>query len=141
MLFWVENNYKVGALLYKPLTNIWGDLKTFQVFDILTIIASIIGVLNLSISTQLISRIIFGLIIGMNTVLIPIYLTSTLPGSMGGPAGTLNQLFITIGILFGAFMGYLVVEDDDSEMGWRIIIALPIIPSIIRLYTTKIVFP
>jgi MFS family permease len=90
---------------------------------------------------QLLSRILFGFIVGVNTIVIPTYLTSCLPGSMGGPAGTLNQLFITIGIFFGYLMGFIVVGEPESIIGWRIIVGLPILPSLIRLYTTKNVYP
>jgi MFS family permease len=70
-----------------------------------------VGILSLSVGTQVFSRIVFGIVTGINTIIIPTYLTSVLPGSMGGPAGTLNQLFITIGIFFGFWMGYLVVGE------------------------------
>jgi hypothetical protein len=60
---------------------------------------------------------------------------------MGGPAGTLNQLFITIGIFFGYLMTYLALDSSLHDLSWRIIIALPIIPALIRIHTTKNVFP
>jgi hypothetical protein len=72
-------------------------------------VACIIGVLNVSFEIQMLSRIIMGLTVGINTIIIPTYLASVLPGSMGGPAGTLNQLFITIGIFFGFWMGFIVI--------------------------------
>lgn len=92
----------------------FGWIQTFKVTDYLTILAAFVGILNLSVGTQVFSRIVFGLVTGINTILIPTYLTSVLPGSMGGPAGTLNQLFITIGIFFGFWMGYLVVGEEAS---------------------------
>lgn len=95
---------------------------------------------SLSVSVQLISRVIFGVVVGVNTIVIPTYLTSCLPGSMGGPAGTLNQLFITIGIFFGFLMGLGVVE-GEGEIAWRFLIGLPIIPSLIRIHTTQYVYP
>lgn len=64
----------------------------------------------MNLQTQILSRIILGFIVGVNTIIIPVYLTSCLPGSMGGPAGTLNQLFITIGIMFGYLMGFTVIS-------------------------------
>jgi MFS family permease len=100
-----------------------------------------VGILNLSVGTQAFSRILFGVVTGINTILIPTYLTSVLPGSMGGPAGTLNQLFITIGIFFGFWMGYIVVGEEVSDMGWRFIVGLPIIPALIRLHTAQNVYP
>jgi len=66
---------------------------------------------SLSIGAQTFSRILFGLATGVNTILIPTYLTSVIPGSMGGPAGTLNHLLITIGIFVGFWMGFLVLGD------------------------------
>jgi hypothetical protein len=60
---------------------------------------------------------------------------------MGGPAGTLNQLFITIGILFGYLMGFTVIDSTPEGFSWRFLIALPIIPALIRIYTTRNIFP
>lgn len=119
----------------------FGWIQTFKITDYLTILAAFVGILNLSVGTQAFSRIVFGIVTGINTILIPTYLTSVLPGSMGGPAGTLNQLFITIGIFFGFWMGYLVVGEETSEMGWRFIIGLPILPALIRLHTAQTVYP
>jgi len=118
-----------------------GWIQTFRITDYLTIISAIIGMLSLSVGTQAVSRILFGLVTGINTILIPTYLTSVLPGSMGGPAGTLNQLFITIGIFFGFWVGYLVVGEEFSTFYWRFIIGLPIIPALVRLHTAQNVFP
>lgn len=60
---------------------------------------------------------------------------------MGGPAGTLNQLFITIGIFFGYVMGLAAIDSTIHDASWRFIIALPLIPALIRIYTTSNVFP
>lgn len=89
----------------------FGYVQTFKFTDYLTIIAAIIGILNLSVGVQVLSRIVFGVVAGINTVIVPAYLTSILPGSMGGPCGTLNQLFIVIGIFFGFAMGFIVLGE------------------------------
>jgi len=98
-----------GVGIYRYLIDAYGYVQTFKFTDYLTIVAAFVGVLNLSVGTQAFSRVAFGLVAGVNTILVPTYLTSVLPGAMGGPAGTLNQLFITIGILFGFWMGFLVI--------------------------------
>jgi hypothetical protein len=108
--FSVKINLNLGVGIYRFLIKSYGYVQTFKLTDYLTIIAAFIGVLNLSIGTQAFSRIVFGLVAGINTILVPTYLTSVLPGSMGGPAGTLNQLFITIGIFFGFWMGFIVID-------------------------------
>jgi hypothetical protein len=60
---------------------------------------------------------------------------------MGGPAGTLNQLFITIGILFGYLLGYTVIDSSPEGFAWRFLIALPILPALVRIFTNKNIFP
>ena len=107
-------NYKfiVGVGIYRYMLKSFGWIQTFRFTDYLTIIAAVIGIMNLSVGVQTLSRIIFGVVAGSNTILIPTYLTSVLPGAMGGPAGTLNQLFIVIGIFFGFWMGFIVVGQD-----------------------------
>ncbi len=119
----------------------FGYVQTFKLTDYLTIIAAFIGCLNLSVGTQVFSRVIYGIVAGINTVQVPTYLTSVLPGSMGGPCGTLNQLFIVIGIFFGYLVGFIVIGETASDMGWRIIVGLPIIPALIRLHTSQNVYP
>lgn len=89
----------------------FGYVQTFKLTDYLTIIAALIGFLSLSVGIQAFSRVIFGLVAGINTIIVPTYLTSILPGSMGGPCGTLNQLFIVVGIFLGYLMGFLVVGE------------------------------
>ena len=66
----------------------FGYIQTFKLTDYLTIIAAFVGVLNLGVGTQAFSRVVFGIVAGINTIIVPTYLTSVLPGSMGGPAGT-----------------------------------------------------
>lgn len=107
-------NYKfiVGVGIYRYMLKSFGWIQTFRFTDYLTIIAAVIGIMNLSVGVQTLSRIIFGVVAGINTILIPTYLISVLPGAMGGPAGTLNQLFIVIGIFFGFWMGFIVVGQD-----------------------------
>jgi MFS family permease len=119
----------------------FGWIQSFRFTDYLTVIAAVIGIMNLSVGVQTLSRVIFGIVVGINTIIIPTYLTSVLPGAMGGPAGTLNQLFIVIGIFFGFWMGFIVVGQDILVANWRFIIALPIIPALIRLHTAQNVYP
>lgn len=141
LLSLVRMSITQGVGIYRFLIKSYGYIQTFKLTDYLTIIAAFVGVLNLSVGTQAFSRVVFGLVAGINTILVPTYLTSVLPGAMGGPAGTLNQLFITIGIFFGFWMGYLVIGETAGDMGWRLLVGLPILPALIRLHTTQNVYP
>lgn len=130
-----------GVSSYRCVVGSFGYLDTFRYIDYLTIFAAFVGATGLSVSTQIFSRLLLGLVVGLNTIVIPVYLTSCLPGSMGGPAGTLNQLFITIGILFGYLLGFTVIDSSPEGFAWRFLIALPIVPAFVRIFTTKNAFP
>lgn len=47
----------------------------------------------------LISRFFVGLVLGLNGVLVPVYINEMSPKERAGILGTMNQLFITLGIL------------------------------------------
>ena len=79
----------------------YGWQLTFSITDWLTIIAGVLGASILSPTVQNCSRIIFGFVTGINTIIIPLFLASILPGSMAAPAGTLNQFFIVLGVFAG----------------------------------------
>lgn len=130
-----------ASLFYRWMIKTFGYIQTFKITDYLTILAAIIGMLSLSVGLQAFSRILFGVVAGINTIQVPTYLTSLLPGSMGGPCGTLNQLFIVVGIFLGFLFGFIVTGDVVSEMGWRVIVGFPILPALIRLHTSQNVYP
>ena len=134
-------HHNIGASLYRSITNSYGLLRTLQLLDLLTILASCIGTISFSLFNQMISRMLLGLVVGINSIAIPTYLTSCLPGSMRSSAGTLNQLFIAIGIFCGFWFGLGGLNSNIDELGWRVIIIFPIFPSIIRLYALHTIFP
>jgi hypothetical protein len=84
---------------------------------------------------------LFGFVTGINTILIPTFLTSILPGVMGAPAGTLNQFFIVLGIFMGIWIGNLLIGNSSSVMMWRIIVGLPILAALIRQKCLAEYFP
>jgi hypothetical protein len=53
---------------------------------------------------------------------------------MGAPAGTLNQVFIVLGIFIGLCTSYFA-------FAWRTVILLPILPALIREWCLKEYFP
>jgi MFS family permease len=76
-----------------------------------------------------------GIIIGLNSAVIPKYILSLAPSSMSGVTGSLNQLFITIGIAIAYVVGFLIENGPESTINsepWRMILFLPAITSLIR---------
>lgn len=75
-------------------------------------------------------RIIVGIGIGFASMTVPVYVAEAAPPAIRGRLVTLNQLFITIGILIssviaGAFSGL-------KTTGWRYMLALAGVPGIIQ---------
>jgi MFS family permease len=135
------NLLHLGVSLYRCAIKSFGFIDTFHYIDYLTILASLWGAVSLSFHAQLFSRLLLGLVVGLNSIIIPTYLTSCLPGSMDGPAGTLNQLFITIGIFSGYLFGIPLLDCLPEDASWRLVLALPCLPALIRLYTSSNIFP
>ena len=126
--------------LYKCVVSEYGFHIAFKYLDYFTIGAALIGAASLAQHYQVTFRVLMGISVGLNTIMIPTYLTSVLPGAMGGPAGTLNQLFITIGILFGYLLGFSLIDSTSQDVAWRIVIGLPILPAFIRIIALEKVF-
>lgn len=60
--------------------------------------------LLLNLKRELISlfgfRILSGIVVGMNSMLVPIYISEISPVSLQGLNGSMNQVFINVGIIF-----------------------------------------
>lgn len=92
-----------------------------------------IGALLLSLSTTsaqfALGRLIVGIGAGAMTVAVSMYIAETTPSRYRGTMGSYLQLFITIGI----FIVEIVGLGTSSYIGWRIIVMLTIVPSIIQI--------
>lgn len=73
-------------------------------------------------------RTILGVGVGMASALVPLYLSEVSPTQLRGQLGSLNQLAICTGIL-----GALVVNAACGQAGWRVAVALGIVPAAILL--------
>lgn len=71
--------------------------------------------LDLSLFILVFTRLMLGFIIGINSSVIPTYLVSLSPPSMSGVTGSLNQLFITIGIAVAYTMGFTIEAGKSYE--------------------------
>ena len=58
--------------------------------------------------------------IGLNTSLVPMYISEIAPLNLRGGLGTVNQLGVTIGILFSQVLG--IEEILGTEDGWPVLL-------------------
>ncbi|MCB1110902.1 MAG: sugar porter family MFS transporter, partial [Chlamydiia bacterium] len=117
-----------GALIGGPLCDRLGRKKVVLASSLVFIISAI----GLSLSdgpNQLIFwRLLVGLGIGISSTTAPLYIAELAPCSIRGGLVTINQLFITLGILASYLIG-LVFVDTQS---WRIMFAVAMVPAAIQ---------
>lgn len=79
--------------------------------------------------TLVFGRLIIGLAVGGSMATVPVYLSEMAPTAYRGSLGSLNQLMITIGILAAYLVNYAFADIE----GWRWMLGLAIVPSVILL--------
>lgn len=102
----------------------------------MAVFASLLQMSSLKIYPLLFSRLLMGIYCGINSGVVPTYITSLAPPHMVGALGTLNQLLITIGIsmayYFDSISEMLALPQLDLE-AWQIIIGLPAVYALVRM--------
>ena len=79
----------------------------------------------------LVGRLVVGLTAGLNTVLVPMYVSEIAPVDLRGGLGVFNQLAVTSGIFLGQVLGLSEVLGNDD--GWPWLLAVAIIPCVVQL--------
>jgi len=79
----------------------------------------------------LVGRLVVGLTAGLNTVLVPMYVSEIAPVNLRGGLGVFNQLAVTSGIFLGQIFGLSEVLGNDN--GWPWLLAITIIPCVMQL--------
>uniref|UniRef100_A0A1B6DFT3 Major facilitator superfamily (MFS) profile domain-containing protein n=2 Tax=Clastoptera arizonana TaxID=38151 RepID=A0A1B6DFT3_9HEMI len=76
-------------------------------------------------------RFIIGVNCGLNTSLVPMYISEIAPLNLRGGLGTVNQLAVTIGLLISQILGIEQILGTDE--GWPLLLGLAICPAILQL--------
>ena len=90
-------------------------------------IGAIFTALTLDVYTLIAGRIVVGIAIGIASFIAPLYIAEVAPVSIRGALVSLNQLAITVGIV----ISYLVDFAFAPSGGWRWMLGLAVVPSII----------
>ncbi|XP_044000904.1 glucose transporter type 1 isoform X4 [Aphidius gifuensis] len=76
-------------------------------------------------------RFIIGINCGLNTSLVPMYISEIAPLNLRGGLGTVNQLAVTVGLLISQVLGIEKILGTDEN--WPILLGLAIVPAIAQL--------
>lgn len=129
----VVSSMLIGAIIGSggsgPLSDRIGRRHLVLIIAIIYIVGSLILVVAQNMPTLVFGRLIIGLAVGGSMATVPVYLSEMAPTAYRGSLGSLNQLTITIGILAAYLVNYAFADIE----GWRWMLGLAIVPSVILL--------
>ncbi|HBJ9566786.1 sugar porter family MFS transporter [Staphylococcus pseudintermedius] len=119
----------IGAGLSGPLSEKLGRRRLVFMISIVFIIGALILALAPTMEILVLGRVIIGLAVGGSTAIVPVYLSELAPTDARGSLSSLNQLMITIGILASYLVNYAFAPIE----GWRWMLGLAVVPSVILM--------
>lgn len=87
----------------------------------------------------LLGRAICGLTVGLNSVVVPLYINEIAPLDIGGLCGSLNQFMICVGIMLSNLFAFGLPTQDQlilqphSQYLWKILFAFPLLTAMCRI--------
>ncbi|TYJ09994.1 hypothetical protein E1A91_A11G177500v1 [Gossypium mustelinum] len=118
----------VGSFTGGALADKFGRTRTFQLDAIPLIIGAVLTAIAQNVQTMIIGRLLAGIGIGITSAIVPLYISEISPTDIRGALGSVNQLFICIGILAALVAGLPL---SRSPVWWRGMFGLAVIPSIL----------
>lgn len=118
----------IGSLSSGLLVDKFGCRRTLQNDTIPLILGALISAQAHSLDEILWGRFLVGLGIGVNTVLVPIYISEVAPTKYRGSLGTLCQIGTCLGIIVSLFLG---IPSEDDPHWWRTMLYIATIPGFI----------
>jgi len=127
----VVSSLLLGALLGSLSAGKYADLYGRKIALLYNSILLIVGAAGASLAVfpwmLILSRFICGFGVGMCSVLVPVFISEVSPDHYKGSFGTLNQLFICIGIFAALIMSLPITT--SAAYWWRLMFAFGIIPA------------
>ena len=127
----VVSSVLIGAVIGASISGFLADKYGRRIMVIVAAtvfgIGAIFTALTPEVYTLIAGRIVVGIAIGIASFIAPLYIAEVAPVSIRGALVSLNQLAITVGIV----ISYLVDFAFAPSGGWRWMLGLAVVPSII----------
>ncbi|KZV42235.1 hexose transporter [Dorcoceras hygrometricum] len=118
----------VGSFTGGSLADKFGRTKTFQLDAIPLTIGAFLCATAQSIEAMIIGRLLAGIGIGISSAIVPLYISEISPTEVRGTLGSVNQLFICVGILAALVAGLPLA---GNPLWWRTMFGVALVPSIL----------
>ncbi|KAF7072425.1 hypothetical protein CFC21_077556 [Triticum aestivum] len=114
-----------GSLGSSALVDYLGCKRTLQIDSIPLILGAFISAQAHSLDEMLLGRFLVGIGIGVNTVLVPIYISEVAPTKYRGTLGTLCQIGTCLGIIAALSLG---IPSESDPHWWRTMLYAACVP-------------
>lgn len=118
----------VGSFTGGSLADKFGRTRTFQLDAIPLAVGAFLCATAQSVQTMIIGRLLAGIGIGISSALVPLYISEISPTEIRGALGSVNQLFICVGILAALVAGFPLA---GNPLWWRTMFGVAVVPSIL----------
>ncbi|RDX71713.1 Plastidic glucose transporter 4, partial [Mucuna pruriens] len=118
----------VGSFTGGSLADKFGRTKTFQLAAIPLAIGAFLCATAQSVQPMIIGRLLSGIGIGVTSAIVPLYISEISPTEIRGALGSVNQLFICIGILLALVAGLPLA---GNPIWWRTMFGIAVVPSVL----------
>ncbi|KAJ0261028.1 Plastidic glucose transporter 4 [Hirschfeldia incana] len=118
----------VGSFTGGTLADKFGRTRTFQLDAIPLAIGAFLCATAQSVQTMIVGRLLAGIGIGISSAIVPLYISEISPTEIRGALGSVNQLFICIGILTALIAGLPLAA---NPLWWRTMFGVAVIPSVL----------
>ncbi|KAL6143934.1 hypothetical protein ACLB2K_054629 [Fragaria x ananassa] len=118
----------LGSICCGSIVDRLGCRRTFQIDTIPLILGALISAQAHSLDEVLLGRFLVGLGIGVNTVLVPIYISEIAPTKYRGSLGTLCQIGTCLGIISSLCLG---IPSETDPHWWRTMLYIASVPGFV----------
>ncbi len=127
----------VGALGAGRAGDKLGRKKTLGIEGFIFLVGTALAVFSTGYWTLLLARLVLGLAVGAASATVPAYLGEISPAKIRGPILPLNQLMITIGIMFSSMINLIFAGTEN----WRAMLAVGAVPALLIVVAAVAVIP
>ncbi|KAJ7964801.1 Plastidic glucose transporter like [Quillaja saponaria] len=121
----------IGSLGCGSLVDKLGCRRTFQIDTIPLIFGAILSAQAHSLDEILWGRFLVGLGIGVNTVLVPLYISEVAPTKYRGSLGSLCQIGTCLGLITSLFLG---ISSEHDPHWWRAMLSIASLPGFVLAF-------